>query len=1323
MGDCIEKVCNVILTAGEGYTLSGGTTVYKGESYTFTVTVKVGYSSDNMVVKANDAELTGSNGSYTVENVTENLTITVEGVEDSGVVPTVILTGGRKPHKSWGYVDTITIDQVQVEEFVWVGDDAYIQLTDKTEDSAIAKVTFKTGGSRMGAMADTDVELVDGVAEQEFTAKTTVFNYTWNFTLHFSNKGFAPTLASGVSATAEASIYTGDTYTLDLAPLFSDIFGKTLTYSVQMGNGAFAPLAGTSYSITPDATGTVELTFKANNGKLDSQDTYTLTLMVQDLSYKTVTVNVPESITPTFYTTDGFDTNGVDVPGTELAAVKGETAEGLTAYTIQVDSLAETISVRAEGWGGMAVSAEDGTVITMRQVQTSLTDLADNSLAGNVTAAYGDKKAVAGENGCYLLAVGTSYAYTSAPEDTAYQTITETKKLDAGTDTLSVVLKLGLNNAITITATTGAKTQLYNIDTSKYYVATEFEAKIIQDNGDGTTTHHFSANGSNLVYRVSMEGKITKMGYFGWNQKAVTAVYGEDDKADNYRLNDYSGTGYANSGITEDSVMLNINGQNNLAMSVGQTKTLKAYRAWEIIKISYQNYILTPDFTYTILSGSDVVSLTEKESPSTADGDWMTLTALKEGVAVIEVTYDAVEVDGGSYDGIYGASDSARTGLVVVQVGGHDSSVDFGIDCYTSAGIAGSNNITYNSNAKRTWDAEFDTLYFAGNSGELSLTPTAGSAITEVAVSNNQGASWTALTGNEGAYTAKIVSGNNIIRVTTASGTAYQVVRGDQISVNITEVADKSDGDGIVEAGETVRVTLVGLHIPIPKMAGNYNPGFLGNTAGYSGVHLNYTMGDETVYSTGAQYNFITTANSLEITMPEDGSSVTLSDGYIGLGVIGLTTFTTGGDSHRNIPDGGCGTRDSQTTYHTRSILPEITISVAACSHTETTTVYTQVEDTETHIVTVTCNACNEQVGEVTTADCTDENADGKCDQCEGTVEKADAYPVTITAPIGSVISVGTMHSYFIYEFAEAVAVEEDTDAGTVTYGFNVPTTSGNAFVRVQNPDNPKAVTYWNYTGLSDGTVITITEDDLFIDDDKHDADTIIHDLSEYEMDVADVYINANAQGYLPMNTGETFEFNVFRDWHAVEGISNAKTALPDVSYRVINVDGSPSDVVSIVPDANNSSVASMTANKTGTAIVLVTYDAMYSTAALHGAIGTEASTPEFFSAIWPENTGVLVVTVGEDGSAIETNMTLNGHALDAEHDVLYYIGNEGAAYTFTPGDCKVSVARATLTADSLTYSGFEPVEQHGVYPEAGHQRSYLGTAGLRFRQLPRPRG
>lgn len=87
----------VTLTPGEGYTLTGEATVENGKDYSFTVTIADDYEmEDNFVVKANGETLTaGESGSYTVENVTADLTITVEGVVKKQAAPhSVTLTSG-----------------------------------------------------------------------------------------------------------------------------------------------------------------------------------------------------------------------------------------------------------------------------------------------------------------------------------------------------------------------------------------------------------------------------------------------------------------------------------------------------------------------------------------------------------------------------------------------------------------------------------------------------------------------------------------------------------------------------------------------------------------------------------------------------------------------------------------------------------------------------------------------------------------------------------------------------------------------------------------------------------------------------------------------------------------------------------------------------------------------------------------------------------------------------------------------------------------------------------------------------------------------------
>ena len=297
------------------------------------------------------------------------------------------------------------------------------------------------------------------------------------------------------------------------------------------------------------------------------------------------------------------------------------------------------------------------------------------------------------------------------------------------------------------------------------------------------------------------------------------------------------------------------------------------------------------------------------------------------------------------------------------------------------------------------------------------------------------------------------------------------------------------------------------------------------------------------------------------------------------------------------------------------------------------------------------------------------------------------AIDVTVTAPAGSTISTGTFGSYYTYQFFTAESVENV--GGNVKATFRVPTSSYNHFLRVQNPDG---VTYWTFAKWTSAQDITVTKEDLHIGETDCTKDSVYRfDKNVY--DRAGIYLNVNRQGYINMESGATRELDAFRNWQAIENFMNSQIALPDMHYQVIDFDGNPSDVVSVTPDANNSSLATLTANKAGTAIVLVTYDAMTH---MQGQSSTDS---KVFSAIWPELTGVFVVSVDNDGSAIETNMEIarpgikvtkdEQKYIDAEHDILFYLGNAGASYTFTPeSGTTVSVARSTVS-DKLTFSGF----------------------------------
>ena len=90
-------VYTVTLPSGEGYTAAGsdGSTVLRGHDFRFTVTIADGYEKGSgFAVKVGDAALTETDGVYTIENVQEDKTVTVEGVEAIPVY-TVTLPSGE----------------------------------------------------------------------------------------------------------------------------------------------------------------------------------------------------------------------------------------------------------------------------------------------------------------------------------------------------------------------------------------------------------------------------------------------------------------------------------------------------------------------------------------------------------------------------------------------------------------------------------------------------------------------------------------------------------------------------------------------------------------------------------------------------------------------------------------------------------------------------------------------------------------------------------------------------------------------------------------------------------------------------------------------------------------------------------------------------------------------------------------------------------------------------------------------------------------------------------------------------------------------------
>ena len=300
------------------------------------------------------------------------------------------------------------------------------------------------------------------------------------------------------------------------------------------------------------------------------------------------------------------------------------------------------------------------------------------------------------------------------------------------------------------------------------------------------------------------------------------------------------------------------------------------------------------------------------------------------------------------------------------------------------------------------------------------------------------------------------------------------------------------------------------------------------------------------------------------------------------------------------------------------------------------------------------------------------------------TVSCQESVQVTFNVPEGSTLSVGTLTKYYVYSYEE---VGEPTAAenGTVNYTLTIPK-GKDYYYRVQHP---QGVTFWSYDKWSANSNVTVTADQLHIGDATVTKSTVDRSFTN-KYDVGNMYLNINTAGCLDMQAGDTFQVNMFRNWYAIESYMNAKVAIPDAHYQVIDVNGNASDVVTITPDANNSCVANLTANANGTALVLVTYDAM----TYRGGQGS-SDDHNWFSASWPEFTGVFVVNVGDAGS-VESNMVLSrveeaqgATAIDSEFDILFYVGDEGADYSFKPAEgVNISVARSTV-GSAMSFNGF----------------------------------
>ncbi|CAM4511327.1 uncharacterized protein YjdB/arabinogalactan endo-1,4-beta-galactosidase [Paenibacillus endophyticus] len=202
-----------------------------------------------------------------------------------------------------------------------------VELPYGTQSGSQPAIVAAIASDSKAAVSITQAATLPGSAIVGVTAEdgTTKQTYIINFTLGAA-PNTAPIRKAAVPATATESATVNHAYTINLAAIFEDANADTLTYKVSV-NGAADIGASANYSYTPTSTGTTALVFKANDGTVDSIDTYTMTLTANAASNGggEGTPTTPPSTPPVGGTTK-----------TEITII-GNTATATTTFTATVD--------------------------------------------------------------------------------------------------------------------------------------------------------------------------------------------------------------------------------------------------------------------------------------------------------------------------------------------------------------------------------------------------------------------------------------------------------------------------------------------------------------------------------------------------------------------------------------------------------------------------------------------------------------------------------------------------------------------------------------------------------------------------------------------------------------------------------------------------------------------------------------------------------------------------------------------------------------------------------------------------------------------------
>ena len=555
------------------------------------------------------------------------------------------------------------------------------------------------------------------------------------------------------------------------------------------------------------------------------------------------------------YVLTAYDTDGTTVNGTLEIKVSDDDLD-LKVFTI-------TTYATNSGWAYGTDYAISASAISREGGELVIT-LGDSKTAGRKT---------------FLVLNGNTYFCdlmpSAARKAEGYTTLYKTGTVTANTNATGAIPK-----ATIATVTAPADATVFVGRKTAHFVSF---IEIPCDSTKGNVHYYTVAQGSDYNYRVSRAGGLTQGGVFSASATVAPeiTVSDADFAAKSPKWIDHDVK--SNGGYNVADLFLNINAQEHLKLTMGQSYDLLPLRNWEVVNSITANYFIEPDYHYTVTDLNGV----ESSSVVTVDADG-TLHALGNGAAIVTVTYDAICLKGMAGGDYWSAIWPENTGVFVVTVGDAPTGINLGMT------INETNTTTYKL-AGTAYDADFDVLYFAeGNDAGYNYTfkptgvtsvrvayPTLGENAATYHGFGSEGVTYNSETGE---YTVKVKFGKQIVQLTNASGVSeYQVLVGKPVHIEATAAGRAQTGN--FQPGDVVTVQLSGLYHPANKLAGVHN---------FNATTVYKHEGTE-LKSASNQYTFCSapTAQAVTVTLPADmdvaaaSNEYKLEEGFIRAGGFG----------------------------------------------------------------------------------------------------------------------------------------------------------------------------------------------------------------------------------------------------------------------------------------------------------------------------------------------------------------------------------------------------------------------------------------------------